>query len=173
MKRRYAILLVIVALLVGFNIWRWWPASPRSMGEAALAAAVGGFRSEDFRLKVPLQPDRDQIKVTRDLFQPRVVAVKAPVEQVAKAEPDTPLPPTAAELAERAARYELSRFKLVGVVFRGRKGQAFLVKENEMYTAVAGDKVGRRFVVDRVTTESVYLKDPATKVSGQIPVSGN
>jgi Tfp pilus assembly protein PilP len=102
------------------------------------------------------------------LFQPKAVVVAKPKAQT----PPPPPPKTPEQLEEEAARAELTQIKLVGVVFRGDKGQAFLVKGDQTYMVSVGEKVGDRFTVDAVTSDSVQLKDPRTSVSGQIPISG-
>ncbi len=86
--------------------------------------------------------------------------------------PPGPPPKTPEQLAEEAARAELGQFKLVGVVFRRDKGQAFLVKGEQLYMVHAGEKVGERFRVEAIRADGVQLNDPATRVNGQIPVSG-
>jgi hypothetical protein len=58
------------------------------------------------------------------------------------------------------------------VVFRGEKGQAFLVKGDQLYMVNAGGKVGERFLVEAIGPDSIQLKDPGSRVLGQISVSG-
>jgi Tfp pilus assembly protein PilP len=86
--------------------------------------------------------------------------------------PPGPPPKTPEEIAEEAARAELGQLRLVGVVFRGEKGQAFLVKGDQLYMVQTGGRVGDRFQVESIRPESIQLKDPATRVTGSIPVSG-
>jgi Tfp pilus assembly protein PilP len=126
------------------------------------------FRTEDFQLNASPPSVDKSTRAARDLFQPKVVVVARPKVQT----PPPPPPKTPEQLEEEAARAELTQIKLVGVVFRGDKGQAFLVKGDQTYMVSVGEKVGDRFTVDAVTADSVQLKDPRTSVSGQIPVSG-
>ncbi|MGH8720990.1 MAG: hypothetical protein ACREU4_03330, partial [Burkholderiales bacterium] len=86
--------------------------------------------------------------------------------------PVGPPPKTPEQLAEEAARDELRQLKLVGVVFRGGKGQAFVVKGDQAYMVHAGEKVGERFRVEAIAPDGIQLLDPASRVNGQIPVSG-
>jgi hypothetical protein len=58
------------------------------------------------------------------------------------------------------------------VVFRGERGQAFLVKGDQLYMVQTGGKVGERFQVESIRPDGIQLKDPATRVTGSIPVSG-
>ncbi|HKQ31279.1 MAG TPA: hypothetical protein VJS66_08345 [Burkholderiales bacterium] len=167
MNRRYVLFGAAVAILVLLNAAQWL--APTNGKTARLpATAATGFRPEDFRLKIGFEPPRPG--TTRDLF--RVWLPPAPVQIKKVEQPPTPPPKTPEQLAEEAARAELIQLKLVGVVFRGDKGQAFVVKGDQTFLVHSGEKVGERFVVQSVTTDSVTLKDPKTNVTGQIPVSG-
>jgi hypothetical protein len=166
MNRRHLLFGIAVLLLIALNLAQWLPATNGKTARSPAAGATG-FRPEDFQLKIGFEPS--QAGATRDLFRlpsPPPLAVKK-VEL-----PPPPLPKTPEQLAEEAARAELSQLKLIGVVFRGDKGEAFLVKGDQTYLVHMGEKVGERFVVQSVSTESVTLKDPRTNVTGQIPVSG-
>jgi len=171
MKHRYLWLAVAIALLAVLNLWQ--RASPGAGRERARAVA-GSFRPEDFQLKVGFAAP-ESAHAGRNLFQPRLPP-PPPVKKVKvepKAEPPPgPPPKTPEQLAEEAARAELGQIKLVGVVFRGEKGQAFLVKGDQLYMVQAGGKVGERFLVEAIRADSIQLTDPATRVNGQIPVSG-
>jgi hypothetical protein len=142
-------------------------------------AQAGAFRADDFQLRVGfVAPDAPP--AARNLFQPRLPPPPPPKKVEVAAAPPPPPPPapagpppkTAEELAEEAAQAELKQIKLVGVVFRGEKGQAFLVKGDQLYMVNAGGRVGERFLVEAIRPDSIQLKDPASRVLGQIPVSG-
>jgi hypothetical protein len=173
MNRRYGFLVAAVAALLVANLWQW--KAPPSGARARGAAAAGSFRAEDFQLKVGLaaaEPER----AARNIFQPKLPPAPPPaplkVVEALPAPPPGPPPKSAEELAEEAARAEIGQIKLVGVVFRGEKGQAFLVKGEQVFMVNAGGKVGDRFVVEAIRSDGIQLKDPATRVVGQIPVSG-
>jgi len=172
MKHRYLWLALAIASLAVLNLWQW--KSPGGPGRDRASPVAGGFRPDDFQLKVGLAA-AESATGGRNLFQPRLPP-RPPVKQV-KVEPKVEPPPpppakTPEQLAEEAARAELGQIKLVGVVFRGDKGQAFLVKGDQLYMVQAGGKVGERFQVEAIRADSIQLKDPATRVNGQIPVSG-
>jgi Tfp pilus assembly protein PilP len=167
-KRQHVLLASGVALLLLLNLRQWLPRS----GDTPRAPAARGasFQPDDFRLKTASAPTNRE-GVSRNLFAPKVVAV--PVKKVELPPPPIlPPPKTPEQLAEEAARAELAQFKLLGIVFRAEKGQAYIVKGEEVFMAFVGDKVGQRFVVDGITTDSVRLKDANTNVTGQIMVSG-
>jgi hypothetical protein len=172
MKRRYLLLGLAVFLLGVLNLWQW--KSPEGPGRGRSSAPAGSLRPDDFQLRVGLAA-AESARSGRDLFQMRLPPPPPPPVKVVetKAEPPPgPPPKTPEQLAEEAARAELGQIKLVGVVFRGEKGQAFLVKGDQVYMVHAGGRVGERFHVEAIRPDSIQLRDPATRVSGQIPVSG-
>jgi hypothetical protein len=173
MKRRYGFLVAAVAVLLVLNLWQW--KAPPAGARARSAAAGGSFRAEDFQLKAGLAT-AEPARAARNLFQPKLPPPPppAPLKVVEAPPPPPPGPPpkSAEQVAEEAARAEIGQIKLVGVVFRGEKGQAFLVKGEQVFMVHAGGKVGDRFVVEAIRSDGIQLKDPATRVIGQIPVSG-
>ena len=121
----------------------------------------------DFEIRaLPADPPGPML---RDLFRPKPAA-----QPVAKGSAKTPEPPPKSleELEHEAAQAELAQFRCVGVAFRGGRAQAFLVKGGETFLASPGDKVGNRFIVDKIAPDAVSLQDPNTGVAGQIAVSG-
>lgn len=186
MKYRALALVVAIVLLAGLNLVQWDP--PGAASRPRSAASPGALRPEDFQLRVGLaSPSAPQ--AGRNVFQPQLppVASPPPVKRsVAAAPPPPPPAPTptlteappgpppksAEQLAAEAAQAELAQIKLVGVVFRGDKGQAFLVKGDQLYMVHAGGKVGERFLVEAIRADSIQLKDPSSRVEGQIPVLG-
>jgi hypothetical protein len=171
MKSRYLFLGVAVLLLVLLNLWQW--KSPGGIGRDRSSAPPGGVRPDDFQLRVGFAT-AESARASRNLFQPWRPPLPPPPVKMVEAPPPPPGPPpkTPEQLAEEAARAELGQIKLVGVVFRRDKGQAFLVKGEQLYMVQAGEKVGERFRVEAIRADSVQLNDPATRVNGQIPVSG-
>lgn len=172
MKRRYVMMGVAVLLLGVLNFWQWFAPGKNSdkhgRQDRAAVAPSGSFRPEDFQLAIG-SAVTDTARVSRNLFQP----YRPPAPAVKKVEaPPAPPPKTPEQLAEEAARAELAQIRLIGVVFRGNKGQAYFVKGDQTYMVQTGEKVGDRFLVEGIRPESVQLKDPATQVSGQIQVSG-
>lgn len=171
MKYRPATLLSLVAILVAVNVWNWWPRDQLNRKQQNNHPTRWNFQIEDFRIKTPFS-SAEESRVHRNLFHPKIARKKAPVVEKVMMVPEGPPPKTPQQLAEEASKAELAQIKCVGVAFRNNKWQAFLVKGDQLFLAFAGDRVGKRFIVDQVTLESVYLKDPATNVSGKIKVSG-
>lgn len=164
----------IILLLLGANIWYWWPRTGKLPMESSLT--MRHYQAEDFALKISPGSDNQHMRRQRDLFRPKLaVAPKAVTPRVAvKQPPKPPEPPpkTPEQLEEEAARAELAQIKLVGVVFRGERGQAYLTHGDQAYMVFAGGKVGERFTVETIASDSVQLKDPKTNVTGRIPMSG-
>lgn len=168
MNRRQAILLPLVGILGVVNVWHWWPAQRTQRPGATAESLSREFRLQDLQIKtLPPTPDTP---MKRDLFFPKYIP--PPRRPAAPTPPPGPPPKTPEELAREAAQAELTQFKCMGVLFRAGRGQAYLVKGDEIFMVSAGEKVGNRFIVDKITPEGVLLRDPATAVSGQIPVSG-
>lgn len=156
-----------VGLLILLNIWQWWP---RNNSESGAALSAGGFLPGDFYLKIKSSPDAP-VTAGRNIFRPKL---PPPPKAKVVIPPAPPIPPpkTPEQLAEEAARAELTQIKLIGIVFRRNRGQAFLVKGDQVFLAQTGDKVGDHFVVESIGTDNVLLKDTATNINGQIQVSG-
>jgi len=172
MKHRYLWLAIAILLLGVLNLWQW--KAPAGSARERGRAIAGAVKPDDLQLKVGLAV-ADSGRSGRNLFQPRSAVPVAPVRKKVELKVEAPPPPpakTPEQIAEEAARAELGEIKLVGVVFRGEKGQAFLVKGDQVYMVNAGGKVGERFEVEAIGPDSIRLKDPATRVNGQIPVSG-
>ena len=178
MNFRHLALGAAVAALAAANLWRW--SAPQEKPPERVAAQASAFHAEDFQLRVGFVAP-DAAPPARNLFQPRLpppppapkkVEVVAAPPPPPPPVPEGPPPKTAEQLAEEAAQAELKQIRLVGVVFRGEKGQAFLVKGEQLYMVNAGGKVGERFLVEAIRPDSIQLKDPASRVLGQIQVSG-
>ena len=169
MRHKFVIALVI-ALLVGLNVWRWWPSPQVSAGRGGLPSATLTFRLEDFEVRA--LPDDSRISLLRDLFHPNRIVVSSPVATVVQN--TTPEPPAKSpeELAHDAAQAEFTQMRCVGISVRDKRTQAYILNGGDSILVSTGDKVGDRFVVENIMTDGVVLRDPDTGVGGQIPVSG-
>jgi hypothetical protein len=172
-KLRQALLVAAVAALAGLNAWRWAGSTPDAQQQRN-GASTPGISAADFRLKVGAATTSEPPSGARDLFAPKLAlpTLRAKVAALPAGLPAAPPAKTPQELAEEAARAEIGQIKLVGVVFRDGKGQAFLVKGEQVFMVQAGARVGERFRVEAISADNVELRDPATHVAGQIPVSG-
>lgn len=184
MTRSTKLLVAGITLLLVANFWHW-----QASGSGATAAPAGKapttVRAEDFRLLAGAPRVQQADAMRRDPFQLRrasvaavPVRVRSPAPAVVAtapvAAPIVPEPPQKSpeQLAEEAARAELGKYKLVGIVVRGSGGEAFLVRNEQLFFAHRGDTLDGRFAVDSVHADRVVLRDPATKVQGTIHVAG-
>ena len=165
LSRRQTVLAGSVALLLGANLWHWWPRGAEAP-RMDRPTAVETYRAEDFRVRINPPAAESEETLRRDPFRPKSAAA------LAKADQPLPPPKTPQQLEEDAARAELAQIKLVGVVVRDNKPQAFLVNGTETYIVHSGDKVGTRFRVEDIGTDTIRLKDDKTNVAGQVPISG-
>lgn len=169
MKRRQILLLAGVCALVLLNTWRYWPKTEVQAGaRVAASARAQALKAEEFVLRV--LPAVEVAPMLRDIFQPQAVVTTRGART-----PATPAPPlkSAEEIEKETAQAELMQIKCVGIVSRGGRAQAFLLIDGQSVVATEGDKVGGRFVVNKVMSESVILGDPRTQVVGEVVVSGN
>lgn len=172
MKRKYTLYYVLIALLAVANIGRWWFATPTPGADAARSRT---FLPEDFRLRVdsPLAQSASR----RDLFQPGSAGRAArgtaaaphpvPAHMAAKAAVPPP-PPSETEVAAA----ELGKLRLLGVVFRGGKGRAYLAMDKENTIALPGETAFGRFAVEQIGEDAVDVMDLKTNTRRRIPVSG-
>lgn len=168
MNRRYSVYLGLIALLVAVNLGRWW----LHAGNGAERSSARGnvYLPEDFRLLMDSSAPAG--KPQRNLFQQKSGSTRMASTQnrqnmvVAK-----PAEQPRQRIAEVAGS-ELDKFKLLGVVFRAGKGQAYLAMDKENVISFAGDTVFGQFVVDKVDVDSVELRDLKSNISRRIPVSG-
>lgn len=169
MNRRRLLLLALVVVVLCLNLWHWWPSRPAVHADKRAAAAA--WPQEILRVKAAIGSE-GMPPARRDLFQPKMTVVKAPPAPEKAAPPPAPPAKTPEQLNEEAARAELAQIKLVGILFREEKGEAFIVLRDQLYTARTGERVGERFQVEVIGRDGIHVKDPATRVGGQIPVSG-
>lgn len=166
--QRKKLILLMVVLLVALNIWRWWPTSSK------LANKVEGktrqISVEDFEVKA--HPAESQAPMLRDIFQAKKVVKE--ITQVKPKPINAQLSPvkSSEDLAKETAEAEFSQLRCVGISVRNERYQAYIISAGEPLLVSKGDKVGSRFVVDNITSDSVKLLDPETGVGGLISISG-
>ena len=174
MNRRRLLLAGAVIALAALNLWHW-TAPDAGRAQRSAAAAANAFGAKDFELRAGAVAAAAPPS-TRNLFLPRQAPAPAPVAakvvEPPPVAPAGPPPKTPEQIAEEAARDELRQIKLLGVVFREGKGQAFLVKGDQVYLVHTGGAVGERFRVEAIAPDGIQLSDPASRVQGQLPVMG-
>ena len=190
MKLRYPALLVIILALGIVNVWKWVVRDEVVSFEQATGSSISKFLVSDFEIKGLTPPSGGNSSISRDLFYSLADKSREGIKEnltssgeqkdilldmSAKEVALTPIDPqiTADLLEAEAARDDLAKLKYVGVLFHGERGEASLLFADQHYIVSAGDKLGSRFVVDKITTDAVDVSDPITKVSGQIRISGD
>jgi hypothetical protein len=93
---------------------------------------------------------------------------------VVKAPAFAPEPPTKSpdELAREGVQAAFAQIRCVGISVREKTVHAYLLSGGDAVLVSAGDKVGGLFVVEKIMTDRVILRDPDTGVGGQIDLSG-
>ena len=76
------------------------------------------------------------------------------------------------ELARESAQAEFAQIRCVGISVRNERIHAYLINAGESLLVSNGDKVGSRFVVEKIMSDGVSLRDPVTGVGGVITISG-
>lgn len=179
MMRPWGVGLVVV-LLVGLNVWRWWPTQPTA--KTVAQAKSGGVNVENLRLTMNVLENNALPIVMRNIFEPyqSPEILEPPPPQslpppppIVAAPPLPPEPPpkTPEELEAEAARAELAQMRLVGVIIHDATIRAYLTKGDQTYMTKVGD-MASRFTVTAINANGVRLHDARTQVGGEIFVLG-
>lgn len=165
-QRKNLVFLAIVVLVV-LNILHWWPTASGKSGNTHHFESeikldeinVRGVSSE----KLP--------SMSRDIFYPKKIV--GPVRQpVIHALPvPTPSVKSQEEMAIESAKAELTQIQCAGISRMGNRMNAYLINAGEALLVKSGDKVGTRFIVEKIVSDGVTLHDPVTGVGGSISIS--
>ncbi len=167
-KRQKPVIILLIAALIVLNVWRWWPSTQVSAGRTDVPSAT--FHLEDFEVRA--LPADSRIALLRDLFNPKKIMVSKPEDKVVPNPTLEPHPKSPEELAHDAAQAEFAQIRCVGVSVRDKRIQAYLLNGGDPALVSTGDRVGSRFVVEKILPDGVVLRDPDTGVGGQIALSG-
>lgn len=167
-KYRTPLVVFAIATLIALNALRWWPASEPMAG--GRAQVPGSFSVEEFEvLGIPedLLPP-----FSRDIFHPNKSVSATPRLKAAPVVVQSAPVKSPEELARESAQAEFSQIRCVGVSVRNDRTQAYVINAGEPFLISNGDKVGSRFVVEKIVPDGVYLRDPDTEVGGLVSISG-
>jgi len=167
-RRRNITVVCVVAALIVLNIWRWMPVTKVSAERAEKLSTA--FRLEDFEVRA--LPADKQLPLSRDLFRPKNIPLAKPAVKVVPNIIREPPAKSPEELALDSAQAEFAQIRCVGVSVRDKRIQAYILNGGDPLLVTTGDKVGSRFVVEKIVSDGVVLRDPITGVGGQIAVSG-
>lgn len=174
MERRY----ILYFLLAGggvLNSVQWWPEEQEAHAGKKGMVVINNYKEDDFKLKGVFEISDNEGKMRRNLMLPKNDFPKQ-TAMISKTVPKDvkEIQPTLEELIRQSAEIELAKLTLIGIVFKKKVGEAFVVNGDKLYTVFKNDKVGGgRFVVDKITTNEIFLSDSFSTVTGKIPVSGN
>jgi hypothetical protein len=163
-------LMLAIALLVLANIGRWYfagqPVEDTHTKSEIISAA-------ELVLNASLAEAGSVQTMRRDLFriqtrQHEKIARPVLKQVKSRTEPEK----TAVQLEQEAAQNELSRVKLLGVVVRKGKAQAYMSKGTETYLVYAGDMFASRYKAERVALDSVEIFDQKVSIRQTIVLSG-
>lgn len=167
MSRRQRVYAVLIALLLLGNLLRW--------GYTALGAGSGvgegarTFEAREFELRASVPAAAEP---SRDLFAAQADAMPAPRAASRSAQPRPPIAPAPLAPEVDAAAAGLGRLRLLGVVVREGRSQAYLALDKSSVIAQGGDTVFGRYVVERIGVDAVELRDLQTNNTRKIAVSG-
>jgi hypothetical protein len=166
-KRKKHVVMLAIALLTILNVWRWWPSAPASTSQISKFEAA---RLADFEVRALMADTAGPFQ--RDIFYPKRAVVEAKL--MVKTPTLVPEPPAKSpdELAREGAQAVFSQIRCVGISVREKTVHAYLLNGGDAVLVSAGDKVGGLFVVEKIMTDRVILRDPDTGVGGQIELSG-
>lgn len=176
MSRNRWLMLSVVMLLAAANAWRWLsdtsstphqlaPSGRTTASDLALTAVAFGESEK------PLQ---------RDLFRgaPAPREIPRSPEKAKPAKPEVPseqMAPskTPEEIAQEAIRAELANIRLVGVVIKGGRPEAYLVNGDQIHIVRRGDQVGGRLVVESVQEDQAVLAGRDSNVRSTLKILPN
>jgi hypothetical protein len=161
-------LFALVVVLVAANLWS--KSSPHRPASEQRDSTGEGISVVDLTVNAAFTGSRSAKPMHRDVFQMRA-REERPATQKTMTSPAEPRK-SVAQMEEEAARADLAKIRLLGVVVREGKAQAYLALGTETYLAFEGDTVGNRFVVESVAVDSVELKDRMLNIRGRVPISG-
>lgn len=186
MKPRRILYSLIVSGLIVLNAWYWGLFSGPAMDSGKSphqekSGALATIRPEMLELLVPDPSGSGSGPAAgrRNLFQvkakpaprkKRVQRAKKPVQkQIDPREEER----RKHEIAREAARKNMNRFKLIGVKKTNTEISAFITNGEEARIVHTGDRIEGRIVVDEITLNSISLRDSVSKISQQVPMTGN
>ncbi|HKK06820.1 MAG TPA: hypothetical protein VKA50_13330 [Gammaproteobacteria bacterium] len=171
MQRKHIILVGVAGVLVVLNLWRWLPESDDTASPAADSVPVDQITAQSLRLR-GVAADDSGSDHGRNLFTEWTPAPK----RTDKAKPvavskKSAARVSAADMARKAALAELNRYRLAGVVIRSGRPLAFLLKDDQRYTATIGDTIDGHVRVEHITERKVVLKEMETHVTRTVILS--
>lgn len=150
MQRNQVIKILIVVLVV-FNLVQWWPHDTNDN-------KVENWRDiEVTQLKINGVTHNLRYKNTRNLFYN---------DNIAEIKKEIKLKPVSNNSNSR-----LSDIRLIGVVFKNKRYEAFLIKGEERFNVKVNNYIAQRYKVKHINIKSIKLKDMRTGQVHKIQLS--
>lgn len=164
-------LILLVAVLVMANIWRWYITGEPAEETRANSEVV---TPEELLVHASVAGEAGSSHAMRgDLFQVKVSPREKIIKPIAKPVSKTLVPEkTPLQLEQEAIQTDMLRVRYLGVVVRKGRAQAYLAQGTETYLVYAGDMVAHRYKVERVTLEAIELFDQKVNIRQTIPLTG-
>lgn len=142
---------VLIAVLVVFNLIRWWPHDTN-------VNKVEDWRDiEVSQLKINGVTHDFRYKNTRNLFYNENIAE---IKKEIKLEPVT-----------NNSNSSLPDIRLIGVVFKNKRYEAFLIKGEDRFNVKLNNYIAQRYKVKHINIKSIELKDMQTGQTHEIQLS--
>ncbi|MFQ5817369.1 MAG: hypothetical protein ACE5H2_05345 [Terriglobia bacterium] len=164
-KGKFVVLFVLLAVLVGLNV-RWGRGTPSlAVSGKGPAAVEEAGQIPDVHLRVDLLAKaQSRVKVGRNIFEYRVRAVPTPAAPAAA--------PVAASSAPPRRDTPPAPLRFYGFAEDSQSGQkrVFLTDGEEIFIAVEGETLLRRYRVRRVRATSIELEDLVEERQWVVPL---
>jgi Tfp pilus assembly protein PilP len=170
-NRNRVIIFCAIGLLLALNLWRWIPADAPV---AAVTSSASDTELQDLQLRVA-NVDIATQAMRRDLFYRVAPPVRTAVQNANPARrPAVPAVPVKSpeELALERSQAEFAAIRVIGIVFRNGRGQAYLETGGKSELVGVGDAFGS-FKVTAIRQDSVELKGTETAAGGRIALAGS
>lgn len=162
---KYRLMLVVIALLLLANIARWYFAADTSVSPHAGQM----FFVADYKLKAVLVTADFDAVMRRDVFKSSIMS-DAPSADKPRTRQAT-VKATGADISP-PEQNEIAQIRLLGVVVRESRPQAYLAYGGSTYLVYEQDMVANRFYVARVAVDTVEMLDQKLNIRKTIPLSG-
>lgn len=162
---KYRLMLVVIALLLLANIARWYFAADAT--DVPVAGVV--YSVTDFRLKAAVAPAESVATMRRDIFRSSARQESQVSDKARTRKEQVKLPESVTTSSEQN---EIALIRLLGVVVREGRPQAYLAYGGSTYLVYEQDMVANRFYVARVAVDTVEMLDQKLNIRKTIPLSG-
>ena len=170
MKKKQAVIGSVVVALVILNSLQWWPQDDSEMKTASSMSGNIDISPEVLQLSIVLGSSKEKEAVQRNIFTEKRRPIKKLVLKKPKPKPVVKPPPvpSAEELLAQSIKLQLAQYKLMGIIFRGGRPQAFLINGSKTYTVYIGDLIDGKYKIKNISEKDLVLIEENTNISRRI-----